>query len=161
VFAQDQSVLGKYAVWVAALSVLSMAALRTARADVTANLTRAAAAVQPLARQLHAAASGAYHPGSHVSVVKRPLQLTLPQHGMFAPTESPATAAQVEKRFTTAFPIRWQKDEPQVFRAARAFRKQGLPLVHLWQSDSGEHMLSIGLNSHGVPGIWLTQKVPD
>jgi hypothetical protein len=63
-------------------------------------------------------------------------------------------------RFGVAFPIKWQK-EPQIVTAARKFRRQGLPLVHLWQSDSGEHVLAIGLNPHGVPGIWFTQKVPD
>jgi hypothetical protein len=161
VLVSDQSVLGKYALWAAALSVLSGAALRTANADVAANLTRAAEVVQPLTRTLHPAAAGLSHPTSHSSIVKRPLLLAVPQHAEFAPESQSAASVSAQSRFTAAFPIHWQKDEPQLLRTARTFRKQGLPLVHLWQSDSGEHMLSMGLNSHGVPGIWLTQKVPD
>jgi hypothetical protein len=99
-------------------------------------------------------------PGS----VKHPLALQVPPRAQFALPDSQrveTAAAGTEQRFIASFPIRWQRDEPQIFRTARLFRRQGLPLLHLWQSESGDHLLSIGLNSHGVPGIWLTQKVPD
>lgn len=147
----------------AALSVLSLAVTRIAAADVAAGLTRAAEAAQPLARAVRAVAPAPSRPWSRQPSLRRPLSLDVSQPRVFGLPQLPSAGslAAEETRFAAAFPIRWQKDEPQVFRTARAFRHQGLPLVHLWKSDSGEHMLSIGLNSHGVPGIWLTQKVPD
>jgi hypothetical protein len=163
VFAPDHSVLGRYAVFAAALSVLSLAASRIAAADVAANLTRAANAVQPIARAAHAIAAPASHT-TRVSLVKRPLELEVPRRAEFGAPDAQSVssgAAGIERRFTAAFPIHWQREEPQIIRTARLFKRQGLPLVHLWQSDSGEHMLSLGLNSKGVPGIWLTQKIPD
>jgi hypothetical protein len=54
--------------------------------------------------------------------------------------------------------IHWQS-KPEIVRAARQFRHNGLPIVRLWQS--GPNLLAIGLNPHGVPGIYFTQKVPD
>jgi hypothetical protein len=93
---------------------------------------------------------------------KSQVSLDQPRHGMLAlhnPDVGAASGSE-EGRFAVSFPVRWQK-EPEIIRTARSFRRQGLPLVHLWQSDSGEHLLAIGLNAHGVPGIYLTQKVPD
>jgi hypothetical protein len=94
---------------------------------------------------------------------KRQVSLDQPRHGMLGlhdPDVGAAASGSEEERFGVSFPVRWQK-EPEIIRKARSFRRQGLPLVHLWQSDSGEHLLAIGLNAHGVPGIYLTQKVPD
>lgn len=54
--------------------------------------------------------------------------------------------------------IHWQS-QPEIVRVARQFRHNGLPIVRLWQS--GANLLAIGLNPHGVPGIYFTQKVPD
>lgn len=54
--------------------------------------------------------------------------------------------------------IHWQS-KPEIVRVARQFRHNGLPLVRLWQS--GPNLLAIGLNPHGVPGIYFTQKVAD
>jgi hypothetical protein len=163
VFAPAHSVLGSYAVCAAALSVLGIAASQVAHADVASNLTRAASAVEPAARAARAVAGAPARAVLHMSAFKRPLALELPPRRAISDVPEPRSVASAAagERFAAAFPIHWQRDEPQIFRTARAFRRQGLPLVHLWQSDSGEHMLSIGLNSHGVPGIWLTQKVPD
>jgi len=157
------SVLGRFVVFAAALSVLGIAASRIAAADVASNLTRAAEAVQPIARAARVMSASAVRPQRPGSV-KHPLALQVPPRAQFALPDSQrveTAAAGTEQRFIASFPIRWQRDEPQIFRTARLFRRQGLPLLHLWQSESGDHLLSIGLNSHGVPGIWLTQKVPD
>ena len=54
-----------------------------------------------------------------------------------------------------AFPIHWQRG-PDWVRAARNFRRVGLPVVRLWAS--GRSSLAIGLNPHGVPGIYFTQQ---
>jgi hypothetical protein len=150
-------VSGKYAIATAALGCLC--AVRLASADVAGDLTRGAA-LQSGAR---AALGSPPRSMPRADMARHPLALDLPSHAAFGPAarqpQSAADAAEAS-RFGVSFPIRWQK-EPELLRQARAFRHQGLPLVHLWKSDSGEHLLAIGLNGHGVPGIWLTQKVPD
>jgi len=40
----------------------------------------------------------------------------------------------------------------------RNMRRDGLPLVHLWQGAHGG--FSLGLNARGKPGLWLVEKVP-
>jgi hypothetical protein len=158
-------VSGKYLNATAALTLACLCGVRLASADVAGELTRAgelarAAVVQSGSR---AAPASRPRPMPHPDMARRPLSLDLPSHAAFGrgstEPQSVADAAEPE-RFGVSFPIRWQT-EPELLRQARNFRHQGLPLVHLWKSDSGEHMLSIGLNGHGVPGIWLTQKVPD
>jgi hypothetical protein len=129
-----------------------------------------------LATRAMAAAPHAPHPHTTVlalmtaapqSLQKR-LPLDQPRHTLDLRAPDPRSIASMEGAggdYRASFPIRWQKYSelvnPQVEHLARNFRRQGLPLVHLWQSASGEHLLAVGLNSHGVPGIWLTQKVPD
>ena len=54
--------------------------------------------------------------------------------------------------------IHWQSS-PEIVRAARQFRHNGLPIVRLWQS--GQNLIAIGLNPHGVPGIYFTQRLKD
>jgi hypothetical protein len=49
----------------------------------------------------------------------------------------------------------WVNNTPEWLRSARHFRRRGLPLVHLWASS--HFLLALGLNEHGVPGIYLTQ----
>jgi hypothetical protein len=39
---------------------------------------------------------------------------------------------------------------------ARRFRREGLPVARLWEGHSA--LVSLGLNSHGKPGLWLVQK---
>lgn len=152
-------VLRRHAVFLVSLSIFAAVWTPTAGADVASNLNRAAtAAVGPLSRAIRSPAalsSSRLH-------LRHPLSLDVPR-SMMLKSPDVATSASIdqERRFSASFPIHWQREEPQIFRTARAFKRQGLPLVHLWQSDSGEHMLSLGLNSKGVPGIWLTQKVPD
>jgi hypothetical protein len=41
---------------------------------------------------------------------------------------------------------------------ARRFRREGLPVARLFESRSA--LVSLGLNQHGKPGIWLIQKLP-
>ena len=51
---------------------------------------------------------------------------------------------------------RWD-DTPQVIQAAKQFKRRGLPLVHLWESDHA--LLALGLNQRGKPGLYITQKI--
>ena len=46
---------------------------------------------------------------------------------------------------------------PHLISLARNYHHDGLPVVKLWQAD--RNMVSIGLNPHGVPGIFFTQTM--
>jgi hypothetical protein len=97
-----------------------------------------------------------------VVAMLKPARLDQPRGALDLRAPVPATEG-ADHEFRESFPIHWQQNsgliDPRLEHLARNFRRQGLPLVHLWQSASGEHLLAIGLNGHGVPGIWLTQKV--
>jgi hypothetical protein len=41
---------------------------------------------------------------------------------------------------------------------ARRARREGLPLVRLWESHSA--LISLGLNAKGKPGLWIIQRLP-
>jgi hypothetical protein len=61
----------------------------------------------------------------------------------------------------SAFPIKWESTpanlNPKIVSLARNFRRNGLPLVHLW--GSGRNLLALGLNPHGKPGRYFTQNM--
>lgn len=46
---------------------------------------------------------------------------------------------------------------PHLITLARNYHHDGLPVVKLWQAN--RNMVSIGLNPHGVPGIFFTQSL--
>jgi hypothetical protein len=46
---------------------------------------------------------------------------------------------------------------PHLISLARNYHHDGLPVVKLWQAD--RNMVSIGLNPHGLPGIFFTQTM--
>ncbi len=66
--------------------------------------------------------------------------------------ESPTTST-VAQSLSSA---RWD-DTPQVIQAAKQFKRRGLPLVHLWESEHA--LLALGLNQRGKPGLYITQKI--
>ena len=57
--------------------------------------------------------------------------------------------------------LHWQDGSapisPTLVSLARNYHREGLPVVRLWRAD--RNMVSIGLNPHGVPGIYFTQKM--
>jgi hypothetical protein len=59
------------------------------------------------------------------------------------------------------FAIRWRESReivnPDIVSLVRNYRRDGLPIVHLWGSNQSK--LAIGLNSHGLPGIYFTSHV--
>jgi hypothetical protein len=151
-----KSITGRFAV---TAGMLALCAAPLVNADPVADIP--SHSVAGGTRALHLSALAWSAPRTPAQP-KRPVSLDQPRQAMLGWRDPDAGAASgsEERRFAVSFPVRWQK-EPEIIRAARSFRRQGLPLVHLWQSDSGEHLLAIGLNAHGVPGIYLTQKVPD
>jgi hypothetical protein len=51
----------------------------------------------------------------------------------------------------------WMRTAPTLVHAVKQFRREGLPLVHLWQSQ--QYQLALGLSNHGRPGLYFTQKL--
>jgi len=84
------------------------------------------------------------------------------------------TNAKLEARtgspIASRFDVRWQitsgpapawvrQNVPQwITDNARNYRRRGLPLLRLWESS--HYMVALGLNNHGVPGAYFTQKLP-
>ncbi len=78
---------------------------------------------------------------------------------------NPDTAAEVAEpkgeRATAGLDIRWRESReivgPDMVSMIRNYRRDGLPVVHLYQS--GQNLLAIGVNPHGLPGIYFTRHV--
>jgi len=51
----------------------------------------------------------------------------------------------------------WMHNAPTLVHAAKEFRHQGLPILHLWQST--QYQLALGLSSHGRAGLYFTQRI--
>jgi hypothetical protein len=69
-----------------------------------------------------------------------------------------ADESEFELRSGAKMPIHWQ-NAPEWVRTARTYRRGAIPIVHLWSSSSA--VVAIGVSRHGVPGIYLTQKIRD
>ncbi len=61
----------------------------------------------------------------------------------------------------TQFPIQWRQGpeivDPAVVNLIRNYHRNGLPIVHLWESN--KNLLALGLNPHGVPGLYFTRHL--
>jgi hypothetical protein len=148
----------------AAVAALGLAHL--ASADTLGQMATRAMSAVPHAPQHRAPTLALMSAAPQILQKHQPLDQ--PRHALDLRAPDPRSIAGMEGGggdYRASFPIRWQKYSelvnPEVERMARNFRREGLPLVRLWQSGSGEHLVAVGLNPHGVPGIWLTQKVPD
>ena len=68
-------------------------------------------------------------------------------------------ASAQEKR--TGLDLRWRETReiagPEIVSLIRNYRRDGLPVVQLWQS--GQNLLAIGVNPHGLPGIYFRRNV--
>lgn len=99
-------------------------------------------------------------PGSAQAAL-RPLDA--PRGGAAGVGEMPRGGAgepesEFELRAGAKMPIHWQSG-PEWVRTARTYRRGAIPIVHLWSSSSA--VVAIGVSRHGVPGIYLTQKLRD
>jgi hypothetical protein len=54
----------------------------------------------------------------------------------------------------------WINNPPEWIKAARNYRRQGMPLVHLLQSQNKSSLLALGVSNRGKPGLYFTQKLP-
>lgn len=54
----------------------------------------------------------------------------------------------------------WIHNPPEWLKAARNYRRQGMPIIHLLQSQDKNTLLALGVSNHGKPGLYLTQKLP-
>jgi hypothetical protein len=57
--------------------------------------------------------------------------------------------------------IQWRESREivnaDIVGLVRNYRRDGLPIVHLYQSN--QSVLAVGLNNHGVPGIYFTRHI--
>ena len=78
--------------------------------------------------------------------------------------ELPAAAGRDRKTVEhspSGMAIQWRESREivnaDIVGLVRNYRRDGLPIVHLYQST--QNVLAIGLNNHGVPGIYFTRHV--
>ena len=61
------------------------------------------------------------------------------------------------------FPIQWRESReiagPELVSRIRNYKRDGFPIVQLWQSSSDQSRVAIGVNPHGLPGIYFTHHV--
>jgi hypothetical protein len=66
-----------------------------------------------------------------------------------------------EERPDPGLAIQWRESReivsPNIVSLVRNYRRDGLPIVHLYQSQ--QNILAIGLNNHGIPGIYFTRHI--
>lgn len=62
---------------------------------------------------------------------------------------------------TGVFPIQWRESReiagPEIISRIRNYKRDGLPVVQLW--EAGQSRVAIGLNPHGMPGIYFTHHI--
>jgi hypothetical protein len=54
--------------------------------------------------------------------------------------------------------LNWVSRRKTLEEAGRRFHQEGLPLAHLWQSNSSD--LSFGINPDKKPGLWFVKRLP-
>ena len=51
----------------------------------------------------------------------------------------------------------WINNPPDWVKAAKNYKRQGMPIIHLMQSK--DTLVALGISSHGKPGLYFTRKV--
>jgi hypothetical protein len=112
--------------------------------------------------------AGAHHPGALPSSRPTTPALAVATHrtlDLRPPELAPESRADSEVPFPARTLAREARDNdaPQFHfqgskfkQMAEHFHREGLPVARLWETHSA--LLSLGLNSHGKPGLWLIQK---
>jgi hypothetical protein len=91
-------------------------------------------------------------------------QPRLPRSFQEPAASAPETSRNMEESSAVAFPIQWRAHSAlvspsELVSGARNFRRTGLPIVHLWQSNNTHDHVALGLSPRGVPGVYFTQKI--
>ncbi len=101
---------------------------------------------------------------TNFGLAPHPLPLDTPRQAIVNLHEAqgrPVTEDAAEAGLHNPRGLHWQDGSapisPTLVSLARNYHREGLPVVRLWQAD--RNMVSIGLNPHGVPGIYFTQKM--
>jgi hypothetical protein len=69
--------------------------------------------------------------------------------------ESPVARSLGELRWTDSHD--WINNPPEWVKAARNYKRQGMPIIHLMQSK--DTLVALGVSNHGKPGLYFTRKV--
>ena len=91
-------------------------------------------------------------------------QPRLPRSLQEPAVSAPETSRNMDESSAVAFPIQWRLhaalvSPSELVSGARNFRRTGLPIVHLWQSNNANDRVALGLSPRGVPGVYFTQKI--
>jgi hypothetical protein len=85
----------------------------------------------------------------------RPVPPNARERPSVAPGDAPARQAK------TPLDLRWRESReiagPEIVSLIRNYRRDGLPVVQLYQSH--QSLLAIGVNPHGLPGIYFRRNV--
>jgi hypothetical protein len=114
---------------------------------------------QPAAREFAAVQPGRL--AARADVTPQPLdgmRLTTMSANTAGRRDGDNVATAIGSQRAAVFDVHWN-NSPEWIRNARAFRRRGLPIVQLWESSQA--LVAIGVNRHGVPGIYFTQKLPN
>jgi hypothetical protein len=84
------------------------------------------------------------------------------ERGADTPFVSPAALSISEVHWADSHD--WIHNPPQWIRDAadnaKTYKKRGMPILHLWDSQSRQTVIAIGVNPHGNPGLYFSQKLP-
>jgi hypothetical protein len=77
------------------------------------------------------------------------------QHARETELESPVADSLSELHWTDSHD--WINNPPEWLKAARNYKRQGMPIIHLMQSK--DTLVALGVSNHGKPGLYFTRKV--
>lgn len=105
---------------------------------------------------------------TRTATIESPRTVALDQPRLPRSLQEPAVSApesrNTDESAAVAFPIQWRLhaalvSPSELVSGARNFRRTGLPIVHLWQSNNANDRVALGLSPRGVPGVYFTQKI--
>jgi hypothetical protein len=82
-------------------------------------------------------------------------------------TAAPGASSESESGLEARFGVRWQtlpgpawvqRVPSWLVEDAKTYHRRGLPVLNLWQSS--RYVVALGLSNHGVPGVYISQKLP-
>jgi hypothetical protein len=80
------------------------------------------------------------------------------QHGKDAELETPVQRSLSDVHWADSRD--WINNPPEWVKAARNYKRQGMPIVHLLQSQDKSTLVALGVSNHGKPGLYFMRKLP-